>query len=84
MAVIKKGKTAKSASVVHIIRALVGIQRGASLIPGINIQQRTTVVRGNSIGDIPTRYTIVGLEPYEMPVIGMYILHHLVLCIVNN
>lgn len=73
VAVIKKSKTARSASVVHVIRATVGIQRGATLIPGINFQQRTTVVSGQSIGDIPTRYTIIGLEPYEMPVIGTYI-----------
>ncbi|CAH0385372.1 unnamed protein product [Bemisia tabaci] len=48
-------------------------RRGFILTPGIDNSQRTTVIRGTSIGDIPTTYTIFGLESNEMPVIGTYV-----------
>uniref|UniRef100_A0A1B6CT64 Uncharacterized protein n=1 Tax=Clastoptera arizonana TaxID=38151 RepID=A0A1B6CT64_9HEMI len=74
MAVCTKGKRG-SANVIRIERVTVGShpRRGFTLTPGINNKLRSTVVKGANIGDVPTRYTIIGLEPYEMPVIGTYI-----------
>ncbi|XP_014278435.1 uncharacterized protein [Halyomorpha halys] len=48
-------------------------RRCYSLTPGINTRLRHTVVKGNNIGDVPTSYNIIGLETYELPVIGTYI-----------
>lgn len=72
IAVSVKSKTGVKTKV---IGATVGNhpRRGFTLKAGINTSQRTTVVRGENINDVPTTYTIFGLEPYEMPVIGTYI-----------
>lgn len=40
------------------------------LIPGCQEDYRRTYVKGVDIRDVPTRYTIIGLSSYEMPVIG--------------
>uniref|UniRef100_A0A1B6ESN8 Uncharacterized protein n=2 Tax=Cuerna arida TaxID=1464854 RepID=A0A1B6ESN8_9HEMI len=74
-AVATRAKSARSASVVRVTRAMIGShpRKGFTLVPGINNKQRSTVVHGKNIGDVPTRYTIFGLEPYEIPVIGTYI-----------
>lgn len=40
------------------------------LTPGIQKAQRRVTVRGTDIGDIPTKYTMTGLESYEIPVVG--------------
>lgn len=71
MVISSKGKR-ESASVKRVIRVTFGShpRRGFTLMPGINNKLRSTVVKGVNIGDAPTRYTITGLEPYEMPVIG--------------
>lgn len=31
------------------------------------------MVNGTSIGDVPAKYTVTGLESYELPVIGTYV-----------
>jgi hypothetical protein len=48
-------------------------RRGFTLTPGINDKWRHSTVLGESIGDVPTRYTITGLEAYELPVIGEWV-----------
>lgn len=42
------------------------------LVPGIQNDHRRVTVRGLDIGDIPTQYTMTGLQPYELPVVGKY------------
>lgn len=71
-AISTRSKQATTASVIRITRAMIGShpRKGFTLTPGINNKQRSTVVQGSTIGDVPTRYTIFGLEPYELPVIG--------------
>ncbi|XP_073985718.1 uncharacterized protein isoform X2 [Rhodnius prolixus] len=48
-------------------------RRGFTLKAGINNRLRSTKVRGESIADVPTTYTITGLDAHELPVIGTYI-----------
>lgn len=43
------------------------------LLPGIQKIHRRFTVRGNSINDVPTKYTMTGLESYEIPVVGTYV-----------
>lgn len=61
-----------SAKLVKILDAAIGFIpcRGYTLIPGVDDKQRQLVLNGCSIGDAPTTYTMTGLEPYELPVIG--------------
>ncbi|KAJ9579008.1 hypothetical protein L9F63_024883 [Diploptera punctata] len=68
-------KTKKeNACVSRIVNVTIGHhQRGYTLTPGINDKWRHTTVFGKSIGDVPTQYTITGLEAHELPVIGTYI-----------
>lgn len=40
------------------------------LTPGFQKGDRRVTVRGVDIGDVPTKYTMTGLEPYEIPVVG--------------
>jgi hypothetical protein len=62
----------RNASVTRVMNVTVGShhRRGFTLTPGVNDKWRHTTILGESIGDIPTRYTITGLEAYELPVIG--------------
>lgn len=39
-------------------------------LPGFQKNQRRVTVRGKDISDVPTKYTMTGLEPYEIPVVG--------------
>ncbi|GLV34717.1 hypothetical protein CBL_09198 [Carabus blaptoides fortunei] len=48
-------------------------RRGFILKPGIQRNARRVTVRGKDIGDIPTKYTMTGMEPYEIPVVGTYV-----------
>lgn len=41
-----------------------------TLVPGIKADHRRFTVRGQDIGDVPTKYTMTGLQPYEIPVVG--------------
>ncbi|GJQ77032.1 hypothetical protein Trydic_g15226 [Trypoxylus dichotomus] len=43
------------------------------LTPGFEKNFRRVTVRGIDIGDVPTKYTMTGLEPYEIPVVGTYV-----------
>jgi len=63
------------ARVTTVSRVMLGShpRKGFTLTPGINNKERSTIVHGSSIGDVPTRYTVFGLQHYEMPVIGTYI-----------
>lgn len=62
----------RNASVTRVVNVTMGShhRRGFTLIPGVNDKWRRTTVLGESIRDIPTRYTITGLEAHELPVIG--------------
>lgn len=40
------------------------------LTPGFEKGSRRITVRGADIGDVPTKYTMTGLQPYELPVVG--------------
>ncbi|VVC32409.1 Hypothetical protein CINCED_3A007196 [Cinara cedri] len=64
-----------SAKLIQILDACIGFMpcRGYTLIPGVDDKQRQMMLNGCSIGDAPTTYTMTGLEPYELPVIGTYI-----------
>jgi hypothetical protein len=64
-----------SAKLIKISDASIGFLpcRGYTLIPGVDDKQRQLVLNGCSIGDAPTMYTMTGLEPYELPVIGTYV-----------
>jgi len=74
IAVVSKSSRG-SAKLVKILDAAIGFMpcRGYTLIPGVDDKQRQLVLNGSSIGDAPTMYTMTGLEPYEMPVIGTYV-----------
>lgn len=76
---VKPKNGQQSASVICVMNVKVGSlhRRGYMLTPGINDMCRHTTVRGESIADIPTRYTITGLETHELPVIGK-LAHHTV------
>ena len=69
----------QSASITCVMNVRVGTlhRRGYMLTPGINDMCRHTTVLGESIADVPTRYTITGLETHELPVIGK-LAHHTV------
>jgi hypothetical protein len=67
----------QNASVTCVTNVTVGShqRRGFTLTPGINDKWRHITVLGESIGDIPTRYTITGLEAHELSVIGEWVNH---------
>jgi hypothetical protein len=44
------------------------------LLPGIQKVHRRVTVRGQDIDDVPTQYSMHGLEPYELPVVGKHLL----------
>ncbi|PNF38294.1 hypothetical protein B7P43_G11621 [Cryptotermes secundus] len=72
---VKPRNGRQNASVTRVMNVTVGShqRRGFTLSPGINDKWRHTTVLGESIGDVPTRYTITGLEAHELPVIGTYV-----------
>lgn len=43
------------------------------LKPGIKVNERRVTVKGQDIQDVPTKYTMTGLKPYEIPVVGTYV-----------
>lgn len=45
-----------------------------TLLPGIQKVHRRVTVRGQDIDDVPTQYSMHGLEPYELPVVGKILL----------
>lgn len=71
IAVCVKKKGSPRAEVTKVIN--VNIKRHRYLLlPGIETTLRRVTVNGNDIGDIPTKYTMTGLQPYEIPVVGKF------------
>jgi hypothetical protein len=59
----------------RLAHVALGHMRGLSLEPGSSDHLRRTTVCGINIGDIPTAYTVIGLEAHEMPVVGELFLY---------
>lgn len=78
VAIVRKSRRQASASVVKVVNVSVGgvksNKKGFELKPGIQSSSRRTTIIGEEVGDVPTKYTIVGLEPFELPIIGNYLL----------
>ncbi|XP_038209951.1 uncharacterized protein LOC119830857 isoform X2 [Zerene cesonia] len=74
IAILKKSRG--NAAVTRVVNVAVGIKqlkKGYELKPGIKSSSRRITVNGSDIKDIPCQYSVVGLERYELPVIGTYI-----------
>ncbi|XP_063383919.1 uncharacterized protein LOC134670158 isoform X2 [Cydia fagiglandana] len=74
LAILKKGRG--NAAVTRVVNVAIGIKqlrKGYELKPGIESSSRRVTVNGGDINDIPCQYCIVGLEKYELPVIGTYV-----------
>lgn len=73
VAILKKGRG--NAVVTRIVNVAIGIKqlrKGYELKPGIESSSRRIKVNGGDVNDIPCQYSIVGLEKYELPVIGKF------------
>lgn len=73
-AILKKGKG--NAIVDKVVNVAIGIKqlkKGYELKPGIKSSSRRIKVNGGDVNDIPCQYSIVGLERYELPVVGEYL-----------
>lgn len=57
------------AEIVKVINVTVKKHR-YYLEPGMQREHRRVTVRGQEINDVPTKYTMTGLESYEIPVVG--------------
>nr|CAD7266478.1 unnamed protein product [Timema shepardi] len=75
LAVVVKPKSGDGkARVVRVMNVTVGgNMRGFTLTPGVSDQCRRITVSGQLIGDVPIQYTVIGLNAYEIPVIGTYV-----------
>lgn len=89
VALLKKERG--NAKVLRVINVAIGIKqlkKGYELKPGIQSSSRRITVNGSDVKDIPCQYSVVGLERYELPVIGTLlnskILSLLVNCIILN
>lgn len=74
VALLKKGRG--NAAVTRVVNVAIGIKqlkKGYEMKPGIKSSSRRIKVSGADIKDIPCQYSVVGLEKYELPVIGTYI-----------
>ncbi|KAL4715950.1 hypothetical protein ACJJTC_013250 [Scirpophaga incertulas] len=74
IAVLKKGRG--NATLTRVINVAIGIKqfkKGYELRPGIESSSRRIKVNGSDINDIPCQYSLVGLERYELPVIGTFV-----------
>ncbi|XP_063536452.1 uncharacterized protein LOC134746117 isoform X2 [Cydia strobilella] len=74
LAILKKGRG--NAAVSRVVNVAIGIKqlrKGYELKPGIESSSRRVTVNGGDINDIPCQYCVVGLEKYELPVIGTYV-----------
>lgn len=67
LAIKKKGKS--TADVIEVAKVVIKKQR-YTLVPGIQKTQRRVTVLGSAIDDVPTKYTMTGLQSYEIPVVG--------------
>ncbi|KAJ8937417.1 hypothetical protein NQ318_007876 [Aromia moschata] len=71
-AVSVKAKGKSKAEIVKVINVSINKHR-CYLLPGMQKIHRRVTVRGEQIQDVPTKYTMTGLEPYEIPVVGTYV-----------
>lgn len=71
IAICVKRKGSPNAEVMKVINVTIKRHR-YTLMPGINTTRRRVTVRGQDIGDVPTKYTMTGLQPYEIPVVGKW------------
>lgn len=69
VAICIKKKGSPHAEITRIINININHHR-YYFTPGFENNQRRVTVRGQDIGDVPTKYTMTGLEPYEIPVVG--------------
>jgi len=67
-----KQKGRSQAEVIKVINVNVRKQR-FYLVPGLQDSYRRVTVKGQDINDVPTKYTMTGLESYEIPVVGTYV-----------
>ncbi|RZC40478.1 uncharacterized protein BDFB_006163, partial [Asbolus verrucosus] len=67
-----KSRHRSSAEIVKILNVVIQRHR-YTLLPGIQKVHRRVTVRGQDINDVPTQYSMHGLEPYELPVVGTYV-----------
>lgn len=68
----KRGNT--KAVITLISNVTIGtLCKGFLLKPGVHSSARRVTVSGKDIGDIPTKYTMTGLQDYEIPVVGTYV-----------
>ncbi|XP_030756595.1 uncharacterized protein LOC115882563 [Sitophilus oryzae] len=67
-----KPKGKGRAEVTKVINVTIKNQRWY-LTPGIQNNYRRITVKGQDINDVPTKYTMTGMEPYEIPVVGTYV-----------
>lgn len=72
IAISKKSKGCSTAEISKVINVNIKKHR-YSLLPGIHTDRRRVTVRGEDIRDVPTKYTMTGLQPYELPVVGKLI-----------
>ncbi|XP_017784893.1 PREDICTED: uncharacterized protein LOC108568361 isoform X2 [Nicrophorus vespilloides] len=72
VAVCIKTKKSKSAKIIRMINVNIHHHR-YYMLPGMQNIYRRVTVRGESINDVPTKYTMTGLQPYEIPVVGTYV-----------
>uniref|UniRef100_A0A6P7GN29 Uncharacterized protein LOC114344675 n=1 Tax=Diabrotica virgifera virgifera TaxID=50390 RepID=A0A6P7GN29_DIAVI len=68
----RKVKGRSSAEIVKITKVSINKHR-CYLLPGIQKIHRRFTVRGKDINDVPTKYTMTGLESFEIPVVGTYV-----------
>uniref|UniRef100_V5G735 Uncharacterized protein n=1 Tax=Anoplophora glabripennis TaxID=217634 RepID=V5G735_ANOGL len=71
-AVSVKAKGKRNAEVTKVNNVNINRHR-FYLLPGMQKIHRRVTVRGEEINDVPTKYTMTGLEPYEIPVVGTYV-----------
>ncbi|XP_075978103.1 uncharacterized protein LOC142977871 isoform X2 [Anticarsia gemmatalis] len=74
LAIVKKGRgNAKVSRVVNVAIGIKQLKKGYELKPGVESSSRRVTVNGADMKDIPCQYCIVGLERYELPVIGTFV-----------
>lgn len=76
VAVSVKPVDKSKAEIVNIIKVNIK-KRRCYLLPGMQKIHRRVTVRGQEIKDVPTKYTMTGLENYEQPVVGKFHFFHL-------
>lgn len=73
VALLKKGRgNAVLSRVVNVAIGINQLKKGYELKPGIKSSLRRITVNGADIKDIPCQYSVVGLERYELPVVGKF------------